>query len=305
MKTSSKFFLLVASAAVGVFSYSASAQQLYRDQMNNGSTWGVNANGSDYAATFNYDYSADGIPEAPNSVGGDDATRGVKLEANLSTGTAQFFTLYPMGQNYTGSYQLRFDAWMNYAGSATTEFLGGGIGYDNVSADLVSGAQAIATGDGGSASDWRALKSAPGNTGFFVPAADMTGGTRQGSDAYYADFLPTVNGSVAGSPGFQWVTWEFDVVGNNVSIYIEKPGGGRLELVSYDKTDTSDGSNGATTDGNISLFYADFFTSVSDTPSSQFGVIDNVLVTQIPEPTTLALTLLGGLGMLLGLRRRK
>lgn len=289
---------VVTTVVAGFLNQSASAQ-LFQDQMNNGAGWGVNALGSDYAYTFNYDYSANGIAEAPHSAVGDDATRGVKLEANLTSGTVQYFTLYPMGQNFTGSYQLRFDAWMSFGTSGTTEFLGGGIGYDNVSADLLSGPQAIATGEGGSASDWRALKS-----GFFIPAADMAGGTRQGSDSYYSDFLPSVNGSVAGSPGFQWITWEFNVIGNDVSIFIEKPSGDRLELVSFDKTDTSDGSSGTTTDGNISLFYADFFTSIADPADMTFGLIDNVIVTRVPEPTTVSLALLGGFGLLLLARRR-
>ena len=126
------------ATAVSFLPCSASAQELYRDQMNNGAGWGTNASGTDFAATFDYDYSADGIPEAPHTQAGDDATRGVKLEANLTTATVDYFTLYPLGQNFTGSWQLRFDAWMNYGTSGTTEFLGGGIGYDNVSADLLA-----------------------------------------------------------------------------------------------------------------------------------------------------------------------
>jgi hypothetical protein len=79
---------------------------------------------------------------------------------------------------------------------------------------------------------------------------------------------------VAGSPGKQWITWEFKVIGNGVSVTIEKPNGSRLELTSYDKT-----VSGVQTDGNISLFYADFFTSVGD--SNDFGIVDNVIVSNI------------------------
>ncbi len=229
------------------------------------------------------------------------------MEANLTSGTAQYLTLYPLGQNFTGNYKLRFDAWMNFeaGGGSSTEFLGGGIGYDNTTADVASGAQAITTSDGGSASDWRAFKS-----GFFIASADMAAGTRQGSDPYYADFLPSVaapasqsqtGGSVAGSPGFQWVTWEFGVVGNNVSIFVEKPNGDRLEIASYDKTDTSDGSSGVSTDGNISLFYADFFTSISPAPEIQFGLIDNVVV--VPEPASIVLLGMVALGFAFARKR--
>ena len=302
-----KLVLSAATASVGILALmpAAASAALFRDQMNNGASWGSNVSGVDTSYAFNYDYSADGIPEAPHSLGSDDATRGVKMEANLVVGpndpeTGEFLTLYPLGQNFTGDHVLRFDAWMNYpiGSDFSTEFLGGGIGYDNVTADAASGAQAIATGDGGSGSDWRAFKSPPQ---FFIPAADMAGGTRQGSDPYYADFLPPVSPPAAqgqagrgfaGSPSFQWLTWEFAVKGNDVSIYVEKPNGARLKIVSYDKTDTSDGSAGVNTDGNISLFYADFFSSVSDGPAFQFGIINNVVV-GVPEPASIVL-----LGML-------
>jgi hypothetical protein len=294
------FSTLVWGAVVGLLAGSASAQVLFQDQMNNAAAWGVNASGTDYAATFNYDYSANGIPEAPHSLPGDVATRGLKMEANISSGTVQFFTAYPLGQNFTGTYRLRFDAWMDYGTSGTTEFLGGGIGYNNTSADVNSGAQFIVTGDGGSTADWRALKD-----GFYVSTgSSYPAGSLNNSASYYTSFLPSVNGSIAGAPGKQWVTWEFNVQGNDVSIFIEKPDGSRLLLISYDKTDTSDGSSGATTDGNISLYYADFFTSIASPAGSTFGLIDNVIVT-VPEPGTISLALLGGLGMLFLARRRK
>jgi hypothetical protein len=296
-------------ASCGVAS---AATILFRDEMTNAAPWGVNVGGSgDVAYTFNYAYDLLGIPEAPNTAGGDAATRGVKLEANQNTPSGvDYFTLYPTGQNFTGSYRLRFDAWQNFevGGSGATEFLGGGIGYDNVMADIASGAQVIATGDGGSSNDWRAFKSPPQ---FFIPDADMAAGTHQGSDPHYADFLPAVPAaqgqagtSVAGSPGFQWITWDIAVEGDIVTINIEKPDASRLLIVQYDKTDTSDGSAGVSTDGNISLFYADFFDSVSSSPALAFGMIDNVEVTQIPEPSTTLLLATGLAGLAAAGRRR-
>jgi len=296
MKT--KLLLALGTAVLGLFlNPPAAAQQLFRDEMTNGSGWSANGTAAgDWLYTFNYDYSANGIPEAPHTLPGDAPTRGVKLEANLTSGTVNYFTLYPVGQNFTGSHQLRFDAWMSYGTSGTTEFLGGGIGYDGVTADVASGAQFIVTGDGGSTADWRALKN-----GFYV--TDNTayaGGSRNNSAAYYTSFLPSVNGSIAGAPGFQWITWEFNVAGNEVSIYIEKPNGDRLLLIAYDKTTP----NVATTDGNISLFYADFFTSIASPAGSTFGLIDNVIVSEIPEPAGGVLALLGA-GLLGLIRRRK
>src|SRR5690349_13142536 len=51
---------------------------------NSAAKWTVSSNSSDTGVIFSYDYSADGIPAAPHSVGG--TTRGLKLLANLTKG---------------------------------------------------------------------------------------------------------------------------------------------------------------------------------------------------------------------------
>jgi len=296
----SSVLLLVVGGA-----YALGADLYGPDPMDSGAGWGANST-ADVAITFGYDYSADGIPEAPNSVGGAPTT-GMKAEANLSAEASNFFTAYPIGQNFTGTHQLRFDAWMNFSiadynagGVGTTEFLGGGLGYDGVTMDVASGAQAICTGDGGSGSDYRAFKD-----GFFIAAADMAAGTRQGSDPYYADFFPPVSppqdqeqdlgDSIAGSPAFQWVTWIFTNVDGIVTVDLQKPDLSTLRIVTIDCLDTSDGSSGCSYEGNISLFYADFFSSVSPSPELTFGLFDNVYVTDVPEPASLLLLVVGGL----------
>ncbi len=293
------------------------AQFLYREAFDSSASennWGVNATGTDFFATFGVDYlngaveqgfNPISVPEAPNSnLSTDAANRGLVLEANTSAAALTTLSVYPTSQNFTGNYQLRFDAWMNYdldvflnAGAAgTTEFIGGGIGYDGTKADVGSGAQLIATGDGGSGSDYRAFKdrtTVGGTTGFYVAAADMAGGSRNNTDPYYADFLPGMAPPAgqsqpitdalgdAGTTGFQWLTWEFKAVDNVVDVTLEKPDGSRLLIVTLDGNDTSDGSLGFSTDGNIMLFYADYFSSVTTQPQWTFGLIDNVEVTEV------------------------
>lgn len=305
MPRESIFQSIITVTLLFAFSNAAWSQFLFReafDSAGSGSNWGINTNDTDNSVIYGYNYlTNESIPEAPNTQPGDTATSGVILEANIAIPAAAVtVSLYPIGQSFTGNYQLRFDAWMNYdvdelvngGAVGTTEFLGGGVGYDNMKVDVGSGAQAIVTGDGGSGSDWRAFKETATDAAFFVPAEDMAGGTRQSADPYYTDFLPGVAPpagqaqvsfipGTAGSPGFQWITWEFTAVNNVVDVTIEKPTGERLAIVTLDGDDTSDESTGFDTDGNISLFYADFFSSVSPRGDLTFGVIDNVEVTEV------------------------
>jgi len=223
-------------------------------------------------------------------------------------------TLYPLGKNFAGQYRLRFDAWCNYdaderingGSNGTTEFIAGGIGYDNTASDLTSGFQMAATNDGGSGSDWRGFAD-----GAFLNADQMVAGDRNGFNAYYSDFLPGVAppagqaqvsfpAGTAGSPGFQWVTFEFFVrpVTNRVTVTVEKPDASRLTVISFD---TATDFPLVGTDGNISIGYFDFFSSISPRPDLTFGIIDNVVV-DVPAPGMPAA--LGAMS-LLALRRRR
>lgn len=321
--------LVLASGSMFLLSNIASAA-LFHDQMDDagalGTTWGKNASSSDQTSTFGYDYSADGIPEAPRSGVGDTATRGVKLEANntdFSDLTGEFFTLYPIGQNFTGDYLLRFDAWQNYStfdreqdgGAGTTEFLGGGIGYDNVSADVGAGHQIITTNEGGSGSDYRAFKG-----GYFLANGDMACGSRNatgcGATGPYETLFPAGSGippavqgqtgvpneNRAGSSAFQWYTHSISVKGNIVRHQMTNQSNVTRNIAVYDTT-LLDPNNVVATDGNISIFYADFFSSISPSAGVTFGVVDNVTVV-VPEPSS-AMVAMGGLGWVFARRRRR
>ena len=295
-----------------------------------GVVWGKNASSSDNTTTFGYDYSADGIPEAPNNLGGA-ATTGVKLEANntdFDDTTGEFFSLYPIGQNFTGKYQVKFDSWQNYStfdrendgGNGTTEFLGGGIGYDGVSADVGSGHVLINTNEGGSGSDYRAFKGAT-----FLGHGDMVAGSRNATgsgpnfaatSALYQGLFPagsgvppaaqgqtgTPNENRGGTPGFQWVTHTISVDGDIIRHSMTNQNGDSRNIVVYDNT-VLDPNNVVPTDGNIMIFYADFFSSVSPSAGVTFGLVDNVIVS-IPEPATAMLSM-GGLGWVFTRRRRQ
>ncbi len=321
--------LILATWSVAALTGDAWGGVLFRDEMVDPNGWGKNANSTDNTATFNYNYSADGIPEAPNSQGGDAATRGVKLEANNTNfvDSADFFTLYPLGQSFSGNYQLRFDAWQNYStfdreqdgGAGTTEFLGGGIGYDGTTADVASGVQAIETGDGGSGSDYRVFSSDSSvPSQYFLASGEMWCGSRNATGCTtYTDQYPAGSGvppaaqgqtgspnqNRAGSSAFQWYTWQFSVRNDIVSVQQFNKLGERLVVATWDNSDPNDAIPTATTDGNISIFYADFFSSVSPSAALMFGIVDNVIVT-VPEPATLAVFGLGCCGLAFVRRKR-
>ena len=143
----------------------------------------------------------------------------------------------------------------------------------------------------------------------------MAAGTRNGFDSYYSDFLPSVlppagqlqiyngpDGGIAGSPGFQWVTFEINSANGIASINLEKPGGDRLRIATYG-AGYGPAPVSYTSDGNIALIYTDWFSSIAAVPALQFGLFDNVEVNRIPEPST-AILLAAGLGGVLVMRRR-
>ncbi len=309
-------------ACAAAFAADAMGQtELFRDNLEDGTNWGVNSTSDDVAATFGFDYgiSALSIPEAPNTRVGDAPTTGLKAEANIiDPAAAESFIAYPIGQNFTGKYKLRFDAWMNFdldafynnGQAGTTEFIGGGIGYNGVDSGVGTvggGAQVIATGDGGSGSDWRVFAADA-----FLGTAEMEAGSRNGFDPHYADFLPSqpsppgqlqidlnTPGGVAGSPGFQWITFEVITDDQIGQINIEKPNGERLRIATFNQANRPFQS-----DGNIGLYYADLFSSVAAVAPLQFGLFDNVEVSTVPEPAT-AMLFAAGLGGVLLFRRRR
>ena len=254
----------------------------------------------DGLTTFAFDYSTLGIASAPNTSGA--TTLGLYMTVNDQEGdegeseddavTAFHNTAAP-----AGNYELSVDIYMGVTGTGgTTEFVHVGVAGDGVTPNAIfspiigSGHYLASTGEGGSGSDHRHSKPSQ----FAVPSGDLSYlndllTTNAPGDTYQEIFSAANGYQFPGSPGNSWATLTIGVANGNITY-------------SYNGTpiiaDTYDDS-----DGNlVSLGYADVFSSVASPFRSQFIVYDNLTVTAIPEPTSLALV--GLAASMLGFRRR-
>lgn len=273
---------------------------------------------SDITADFFYDYSAIGVPAAPNGTG----TRGLKMTANNTGGVFSGFSVSPTGQSFSGNYQVSFDLWQNYVGplgvggSGSTQLSTFGIGTSGTTAFWPGAAtkESVAfavTLDGGSASDYRAYSSAAptsyasGNAVYLAPA-----GAINNSAAYYSVFspqsapaaqvllFPGQTGSTdAGEISFAWRRIVIDVVGGLATWSIDG-----TPIAAVDLSTVTLGG------GNILFGHTDSNGTSSTDPNDTLlnvTLIDNIVVSAVPEPSTVTLAVCGGLGMLMLFRRRK
>ncbi len=265
--------------------------------------WTVNDPGlSDIIADFNYDYSAIGVPAAPGGA----STVGLKMTANNSGGVFSGFSVSPNGQSFGGKYQVKFNLWQNYVGpvgpggSGTTQLSTFGIGTaGNVPVWPGSSPKEsvffAATLDGGSASDYRAYSTAAptsypaGNAVYQAP-----GGGINGSDPYYSGFggeaapaaqvalFPVQTGVTdAGEISFAWREVTIDVA-NGFALWSVDG----LPIANVDLSTVTLGG------GNILFGHSDTNAGSSADPNDTLlnvTLIDNVVVSQIPEPASFAL----------------
>lgn len=318
--------LVPALAALATFALPAlRAQTLFSaalDSAADAANWTVSASSADTQAIFGYDYSADGIPSAPNSSGG--TTVGVKLTANNldDVAAAAGLSLSPNGQFFTGDYELRFDLWINAngpfpaGGAGSTEFASVAIGLA-APALVWSGAAPAATpwfavsGEGGAAQDFRAHAGGTAQllpaSGVFAAGTDAT--ARDNGHPFYTALFPGQQppaAQQAAAPAVQTGTTSPGTVGfawRDVAVVKE---GAKIEW-SIDGTTiaTLDATvfPGLATEGNVAVGYFDPFNSIAGNPEFSFAIVDNVRVTVVPEPGVASLALLGA--GLLALRRRR
>jgi len=308
-------------AAALAFSNVSFAATLYSQDFNVDDTanWTVLPSaGTDTVADFFYDYSAIGVPSAPNGTG----TRGLKMTANNSAGVFGGLTVSPTGKSFTGNYSLSFDMWQNYVGplgpggSGTTQFSQYGIGTAGTASQWIGSASKDSvtfgtTLDGGSASDYRAYSSAA-NTSYAAGNAvyQSPGGTINNSDAYYMTAYPAVPGAPAaqvtafpgqtgatdaGETSFKWRRVTIDVSNGVASWSIDGTPLAKVNL----STVTLGG-------GDILFGHSDTNAGSSTDPNRvalNVTLIDNIQVIEVPEPGTIVLCVLGGIGCLIKRRR--
>lgn len=286
--------------------------------------WTVNNNNiGTNAANFYFDYSTIGIPSAPNSGG---TTRGLKVGANLATAPASGIpgiSVSPTGKSFTGNYKLKYDMWSNYIGpldvgaTGSTMLANAGILTSGTAANYPGVADSVwfgATGDGQSAADYRAYSSQVPTSHLDAGDAFTTyaAGSRNSSNALYTGLFPagqTAPGSQAalptqtlstpaGATGFRWIAAEIEKSGNIVTW---KLNGTLIATVNTTNFTT------ATAGNNILFGYADTNSTTNSNSANmvalQFGLFDNVVVT--PEPGSLALAMLAGVGAIACGRRRR
>lgn len=285
---------------------SASGATLLSDDLSSGANF-TTLGTADSDAVFGFDYSTVGIPTAPGAAD----TLGLRLAVNVNTGTYSSMAVVT-NASFSGAYTVEFDMWLNYTGplyyggSGTTELGGGVIGHDGESAgEGASGAMLMFTGNAGSQADIVAYEDGtfkwlagggfnPILTGLNHPNIDTELGlfpAVAAPAAQIALFPTQINITRDGAAGFAWHHFVIKVdEGAGTAEY-------NVDGVHVVTLDANDGT-GFNPVGRAGFVYVDSWNSIARVPAMQFGLFDNLLITEtvnIPEPGTIVLVILGGL----------
>jgi hypothetical protein len=237
---------------------------------------------------FNYDYSQLSIPSAPHSTGGD--THGLFMTVNKNNSfQAAGLNLYPIGQNFTGNYALRFDMFLILgSGSFTTEYALCGINHSgtqtnwfrNSGAGVVGGYNfdgvwAYIEADGAALGDY-ILNSGPAVTNAGVVDPTTLASQTAVNMARIFHTPPWAPGAGAGGAPSNlqatttpvWAQVELSQIGKIVTLKIDN-----AVILSYSNTTPY-------TAGNVMLGYDDAFDSQG--PADAAVVYDNVRVVSLP-----------------------
>jgi len=257
---------------------------LFSDNFNTDSSanWTLYATDpSDYTAQFAYDYSSQSIPPAPHSSGD---THGLFLTVNKdATGAAAAVNLYPIGQNFSGNFALRFDMFLSVQvpNSVSTEYVLLGIDHSGTRTNWFRNSPGgVPAGwnfdwlfycieaDGAGLGDYSIFSSPFTNNG------PTTLSTKSATN-FNAVFKVPPN-AVLGVPGNDtslasptpiWADVELSQIGKIVTLRINN-----TTILSYSNTT-------AYTSGNIMVGYDDAYDSIGLTTS--YVVIDNVRVVSL------------------------
>lgn len=304
---------LLVGAALGLQASASAAIYDQNFEVDPSATWTLNNGPSDAAADFFFDYSTVGIPAAPSGPG----TRGMKLQANLTNGIFGGMSVSPTGLSVAGDHVLTFDWWANFngpfpsGGSGSTNLSTFGIGTAGTQAQWPGAGPATdsvwfaATGDGGSASDYRAYSTAA-STSYTAGDPVYASATTNASDPYFAGFgnvtapaaqlalFPQQTGATGvGTAGMAWHQVTIASVGGFVTWSVDG-----LQIATVDLSTVTIGG------GNIFFGHSDVNAGSSADPNDAallFTLIDNIQI-EVPAPGPVALL---AFGAALPLRRRR
>jgi GH25 family lysozyme M1 (1,4-beta-N-acetylmuramidase) len=242
---------------------------------------------TDFTAIFGFDYSTvttpTTIPSAPHSTGG--TTKGLYLAVNKdATAAVAAVNLYPTNQNFSNTYSLKFDMWINWAtGSGTTEHALFGVNHsgnvtNRIGLATSDGLFFAVDGDGGVSAtsgtqrDFAVYQgSGPGaipllkTTGF--GPAPLLGSQFDNANAGFVSLFPSKTLGITtpnGSAGLGWVSGEVRMETNLVTWLLN-------DTLVAQYTNTT-----AYTNGTILIGYSDNTASIGG--ANNFVIFDNVRV---------------------------